>query len=147
LKIDIESYLPLQKKLKQWSDREKWVEEPLFRSYIFVKIDKTEYYNVLKINGVIKYIAFEGKAVPIKQSQIDILKKIILTGIDLEVVEEHIHAGQAVEVISGSLKGVKGYLVKYKGKQKVIINLETIGHSIVLDINKEFIKKLPNHHK
>ena len=147
LKINIESYLPLQKKLKQWSDRKKWVEEPLFRSYIFVKIDKTEYYNILKINGVIRYVSFEGQAVPIRESQIEILKKIISTGVDIEVVEEHIQPGQAVEVIAGSLIGVKGHLVKYKGKQKVILNLETIGHSIVLDINREYIKKLPNHNK
>ena len=35
----IESYLPLKKVLKQWSDRKKWVEEPLFRSYIFIHAD------------------------------------------------------------------------------------------------------------
>ena len=54
LKINIESYLPLQKKLKQWSDRKKWVEEPLFRSYIFVKIDNLFYrisiYNITRLS-------------------------------------------------------------------------------------------------
>ena len=146
-KKDIECYLPLQKRLKQWSDRKKWVEEPLFRSYVFVKIAESEYFEVLKIDGVIRYVTFERKAVPIRESQITILKQILSTGIDLEVVEEHLQPGQAVEVIAGSLKGLKGYLVKYKGKQKVIVDIETIRHSIVLDINREFIKKTGNQKK
>ena len=45
----IEYYLPLQKVLKQWSDRKKWVEEPLFRSYVFVRIISDDYYKVLQL--------------------------------------------------------------------------------------------------
>ncbi|HDO06779.1 MAG TPA: hypothetical protein ENG85_03760, partial [Bacteroidetes bacterium] len=48
---DIDFYLPLEKRLRQWSDRKKWVEEPLFRSYIFVHITQKEYYKVLQTRG------------------------------------------------------------------------------------------------
>jgi len=65
LRSGIEVYLPLVKNLKQWSDRKKWVEEPLFRSYLFVHISPAEYYDVLNIPGAVRYITFEGKAVAI----------------------------------------------------------------------------------
>ena len=68
--LGIEFYLPLTKKLKQWSDRRKWVEEPLFRSYIFVHIDQSEYFTALNANGVVRYVSFGGKAVAIPEVQI-----------------------------------------------------------------------------
>ena len=57
--IGIESFLPLITKMKQWSDRRKKVEEPLFRSYLFVNITLSDYYKVLNVNGVVKFISFE----------------------------------------------------------------------------------------
>ena len=140
-KRDIESFLPLQKVLKQWSDRKKWVEEPLFRSYVFVRVSEKEYYEVLKVNGVQWYVASEGRAIPVREKQIDILKKILSIEMELEVTHDDLEPGTDIEIISGSLKGLTGRLIKYKGKQKVIINVETINHSIILSIGEEYIKK------
>jgi transcription antitermination factor NusG len=70
----IDSYLPLQRTLKQWSDRKKWVEEPLFRSYLFVYIPQNQYFEVLNTPGVVRYVTFEGKAVPIPPKQIEAIK-------------------------------------------------------------------------
>ena len=73
-KLGIDHYLPLLKVLKQWSDRKKWVIEPLFKSYIFVYIDTAQYYDVLKAINVVRYITFEGKAVAIPPQQIEAIK-------------------------------------------------------------------------
>ena len=63
--IGVESFLPLITKMKQWSDRRKKVEEPLFRSYLFVCIPLSDYYKVLNVSGVVKFICFEKKPVEV----------------------------------------------------------------------------------
>ena len=136
----IEHYLPLQKVLKQWSDRKKWVEEPLFRSYIFVNITAADYYNVLKVVGAVKYITFEGIAVAIPNQQIEAIR-YYLNEKDPEKIEDlHWEKGQKVEVITGNLTGLVGDLVEVKGKHKVIVEIEAVGSAILLQIPKNKLR-------
>jgi transcription antitermination factor NusG len=136
----IEYYLPLQKILKQWSDRKKWVEEPLFRSYIFVRILQSEYYEVLNTVGAVKYITFEGKAVPVPEPQIEAIR-YYLDEKDPEMLEDlHWEKGQRVEVIAGSLTGLVGELVEVKGKNKVSVEIEAVGRTILLRIPKSKLR-------
>jgi len=136
----IEAYLPLIKTLKQWSDRKKWVEEPLFRSYIFVHIDKSEYFKVLNIYGIVRYITFEGKAVPIPENQIQAIKQYV--GNDFESLDDikDFNVGDKVEVIKGSLMGLQGRLISIKNKQKVKIEIEAISQSVYLSVPKSFLE-------
>jgi len=132
----VDFYLPLVKKLKQWSDRKKWVEEPLFRSYIFVHIEQKEYYTVLKTQNVVKYVSFEGKAVPIRKEQIEAVK-YFLNEKDPENIDNQVWAeGQKVEIISGSMAGLKGELIEVRGKKKVKVEIEVVGKTLVIQIPK-----------
>ncbi|NTV84857.1 MAG: UpxY family transcription antiterminator, partial [Bacteroidales bacterium] len=104
----IDAYLPLQRTLKQWSDRKKWVEEPLFRSYIFVNITKSQYFDVLNTTGIVRYITFEGKAVPIPPRQIDAIRyyleeELLPSGSGKSDLNDLV-TGSAVEIISGPLR-------------------------------------------
>ena len=78
----IDTYLPLIKTLKQWSDRKKWVEEPLFRSYIFIKITEKERLNAIRTDGVVRMITFQGKPVSIPNKQIEAVRAYINEGED-----------------------------------------------------------------
>ncbi|MBC7126259.1 MAG: UpxY family transcription antiterminator [Bacteroidales bacterium] len=135
----IETFLPLQKKLKQWSDRKKLVDEPLFRSYIFVHIDLKRYYDVLNTQGVVRYITFEGKAVPIPDRQIDQIKQLLVQDIELEAVEGQIEPGTRVEVRFGSLQGIEGEMVEHAGKKKVVIRIDHISHSLLVTLPAEYV--------
>jgi transcriptional antiterminator RfaH len=134
VKKGISVYLPLLRTLRQWSDRKKWVEEPLFRSYIFVNIPDSQYFDVLNTPGIIRYITFEGKAVPIPPLQIEAVR-FFLSSDDPqpENLEQYI-PGQPVEVIKGPLKGLFGELVQLAGRQKVKVEISTIGQSILVTI-------------
>ena len=77
---EIENYLPLIKTLKIWSDRKKWVQEPLFKSYLFVHVNKHEYIPALQTPGVVKYVSFEKRAVAIPPLQIEAVKAFIESG-------------------------------------------------------------------
>src|ERR1700744_6665019 len=65
----IETYLPLHRQLKQWSDRKKWVEEPLIKSYLFVKIAEQQQTEVLMTRGVSRFIYFSNKITSMPEKQ------------------------------------------------------------------------------
>ena len=137
----IEAYLPLQRSLKQWSDREEIVEEPLFRSYIFIKISNVDYYRVLNTVGIVRYITFEGKAVPIPEKQINLIKQLLEQNVDIESVEEKLEPGTKVEVRFGSLLGLVGELIEHKGVQKVVVRFDHISHSLLVTLPSKYITK------
>lgn len=137
----VEVFLPLQRKLKQWTDRKKWVDEPLLRSYIFVRITEKDYYSVIKTPGMVRYVTFEGKAAPIPDKQIEAIKLFLGQQLDIEAVDEQIEPGETVEIKIGHLRGFKGEMVMHKGRNKVIVRLDHITHSLLVNLPKEYIRK------
>src|ERR1700744_1853399 len=73
----VEAYLPLQRQLKKWSDRKKWVEEPFIKSYLFVRIKEHEQAIVLMTKGVARFIYFSGKITSMPDRQINDLKLLM----------------------------------------------------------------------
>lgn len=140
LSSGFDTYLPLQKVLKQWSDRKKWVEVPLFSSYIFVHIFPAEYYGVLNIPGAVRYITFEGKAVAIPPQQIEAIRQFVDTGQELPDVELNILPGSTVNIIAGPMKGINGELLEIMGKKKVRIEIDGLGQSVFLELPAAHIK-------
>jgi len=137
---EINTYLPLIKTLKQWSDRKKWVEEPLFRSYIFVKITEKERLNAIRTDGVVRMITFQGRPVAVPDKQIEAVKAYINEGDDRIEKDIHFERGDQVEVTHGTLQGLRGTLVETKGKKRVMVEIEGIGEKIILNIPKSSLK-------
>lgn len=140
----IETYLPLIGRLKQWSDRKKMVEEPLFKSYLFVQTDLKNYYEILNTPGIVKFVTFEGKPVPVPDNQIIAVKEYI-GGSDMEDDIEQmqdIHEGQMVEIVYGQMRGLIGRLVDIRGKQRVIVDIEAVGQSLPLSVSRSQIRLL-----
>ena len=87
---NIEVFLPTKKTIRKWSDRAKWIEEPLFRPYVFVYVSNKEYYKVLQTPSVISYICFEGKAAQIKDKEIMFIKALVNEPVAYEVVNANL---------------------------------------------------------
>ena len=142
--IGIESFLPLITRMKQWSDRKKKVDEPLFRSYLFVNITLTDYYKVLQVPGVVKFITFEKKPVPVPDNQIVAIKEYI-NDTDLHTIDyEDFKEGELVRVKSGQMKDLVGRFIKINGKHRIIIDIEAVGQSLPVNIarsNVEAVKE------
>lgn len=138
--IGIESFLPLIIRVKQWSDRKKKVEEPLFRSYIFVHISKDEYYTVLHCDGVVKYITFGGKAATIPENQILAIKEYINDEDINDIEYDDFKEGQLVRIKAGQMRGLVGRFIEIRGKHRLIINIEVVGKSIPININRSNIE-------
>jgi transcriptional antiterminator RfaH len=142
LETSVEAFLPLQKTYRQWSDRKKLVEKPLLSSYIFVRVRKKQFPTVYKTAGVVRFVSFEGFPVPIPQKQIDNLRLIVNSDAEIEVSGENFAQGDNVEVITGSLTGLTGELIKVGGKKRVIVRIDRLDQNILLAIPISFLKKI-----
>ena len=137
----IETFLPLQKTYRMWSDRKKLVEKPLLTSYIFVRTSKKNFPKVYKTNGVVKFVSFEGQPVSIPQNQIDNLRLLINSDAEIEVTTEKFEKGDNVEVINGSLIGLTGELIKIGSRNRVVVRIDRLDQNLILKIPMSFLKK------
>jgi len=138
----VETFLPLQKTYRKWSDRKKLIEKPLLSSYVFVRVVPTDFPKVYTTQGVVKFISFEGKPASIPQKQIDNLRLIVDSDTEIEVTSERFDKGDQVEVINGSMIGLTGELIKIGGKNRVIIRIDKLEQNIILTIPVTFLRKI-----
>jgi len=138
----IESYLPLVKTLRQWSDRKKWVEVPLLSSYVFVKVPQYRLREVIRVDGAAKYISFEGKPAAIPEKQINNLRLLVDGEADIEVTGERLLPGDPVEVTTGSLRGLTGELIKINNRNRVVVRIDRLDINLVVKIQMAFLRKL-----
>ena len=139
----IECYLPMRRTQKMWSDRKQWVDEPLFRCYIFVKVSYLEFFTALNTAGVVCYISFGGKAQAIPENQINNIRRF-LAQIDHEVTlsYERIQKGVNVEVLYGSLQGIKGEVINVCGQSRLLIRIDSMNCSLYANISKDEVRIL-----
>ncbi len=136
----IEAYAPTRRILKQWSDRKKMIEEPLIRSYCFVKVDQHRYQDVLNTPGAVRYVWFSGKPASIPERQIDILKTISGSGVEAECLPDNFKPGIRVRVKAGPLMGLEGELANRANKNKVIIRIDHLNRVLTLSISPAMIE-------
>nr|WP_320118754.1 UpxY family transcription antiterminator [uncultured Marinifilum sp.] len=138
----IEAYLPLKKELKIWSDRKKWVESPLFNSYVFVRVSAKEYHKAIASTYAVCYVSIRGKAVPVPENQIEALRIFLRDeNRKLEFTSADLKTGDTVEVIGGSLKGAKGEIVQIRGKHRLVLRFDSLGTCLTTEIKIEEVKK------
>ena len=132
------AYLPLVTEIRNWSDRKKKIDEPLFKSYVFVYSNEKEYIPILSIYGVIKFISFEHKAVIVPENQILAIKKFVSDyekGEEFKMLNnEELKVGQTVRIINGPLKGLTGKLETIQNKRHLIVYIDVVGQSIPVHI-------------
>jgi transcription antitermination factor NusG len=140
---NIECYLPLKKELRQWSDRRKWVEEPLLRSYLFVRVSEREYYDVINSPYAVGYVTFGGKAVPIPESQLQALRTFLDDeNRKVDLTHDTLEKGEIVEVAGGPLKGIRGEIIQIKGKNRIVLRFDSLGTCIYTDVSLDVIRQV-----
>lgn len=139
---NIISYLPLVKVVKQWSDRKKIIEEPLLKSYLFIYISSKEYSEVLMTYGITRFIYFSGKIASIPNKQLEDLKLLLADGNELELIEYNISPGEKVLIKAGPFKGIIAELVSLKNKKNLVLRLENLGYSILINTSLAYIEPL-----
>jgi transcription antitermination factor NusG len=131
----MECYCPLNKVHLKWSDRIKVVEEPLFKSYVFVRVNEEEKTPVRMVSGVVNFVYWEGKPAVIRDKEILTIRKFLNEYDDVEVRQLDIAPDVAVVVKQGVLMGKKG-TVKRVLRKKVEVLIESIGFTLTAYIDK-----------
>lgn len=142
LEANIETYLPITKVWKQWSDRRKQIEEPLFKGYIFVKIKPSNFISALQQDGAVHFVKFGGNAASLDDEQIELIRKIVTNQMRFEVTDLKLEPGDKVEIIDGPLKGYKGEMLRDKSKNTIIIHIVQLERTLSVDVPKAYLKRL-----
>jgi len=131
----VTTFLPLVTEVRQWSDRRKCVEFPLFSCYVFAKLTPTNHAKLqaLRTDGVLNIVGAPGGGTPIPEEQIDAVRRVLH-----ERLPWHSHPflkiGQRVRIRSGALEGVEGILVGRSGESSIVVSIDAIQRSLAVRI-------------
>jgi transcription antitermination factor NusG len=131
----IESYCPLNKVRRKWSDRIKTIEEPLFKSYVFVKINDEARGDVRLTDGVINFVYWSGKPALIKEKEIQIIKRFLDEHENVDLVKIELKPEQRVRVTAGPLMDQEGKIIELKHKVAKVA-IDSLGYILVANIDK-----------
>ena len=134
-------YCPVQEIVKQWSDRKKKVQEPLFRSYIFVSLhdyDK-EQTGVLETPGAVRFLWWQKRPGIVRNEEVEAIKQFLNKYRDARITV-NIAEGDEVTITEGPLREQKGKIVKIKGN-KAFLQVRSLGWNITAEIPVQSITK------
>ena len=142
-KQNIVTYCPLNRVLKQWSDRKKLIYEPLFTCYVFVQVSSDEMLKVRCTTGVINFVCWLGKPAVIKAEEIDVIKRFLNEHMNVRLEKVDVNVNDVVRIINGPLMQYEGSILAVD-KNTVKVYLPTLGYMMVVEVKKsnlEVIKK------
>lgn len=135
---DIKAFLPTRSILRQWSDRTKKMEVPLFPNYLFVNVPCSSMWTVLMVNGVVKFVSFNGVPAIVQEKEIDMVKQITLGASEITTGNFRVE-GERVRVKQGPLSGLVGKVLERKGITRFYVELETVNQNIAFDIDASLL--------
>ncbi len=131
----LEVYCPLNKVRRRWSDRYKVVEEPLFKSYVFVHIAEEDQIRIRLTDGVVNFVYWQGKPAVVRPEEIQVIRRFLKEYEDVVARPLGVTPGQRVRVKTGVLMDSEGLVVKV-WNQRVYVQLEALGYELSAQFEK-----------
>lgn len=143
-KKNIEVYLPLLHVVRRYASKTKHLQLPLINNFVFVHIVESEYIRVLETEGAIFFLKDAKALKAIPEREITILRLVVGEEIDpsIDIAPISYDVGQEVEIVRGQLSGMKGKLVKQKGKKKFVVALTGVDLELRMEIELDMIRPL-----
>lgn len=135
----IENYCPIQRIERSWSDRKKIILEPLFKSYVLVRLAPKAHIPVLQTDGVIGFVTFQGKPAVIRDEEIDIVKQFLQDHEHIQVERIDVNVNDEVTIIHGPLMQQTGQVMEVNNRM-VKVMLPSLGFALVA-IDKSNLSK------
>ena len=136
-----EVFLPVYKELRQWSDRKKWIESPLFSGYIFVRSLSSKFDSIAFTEGVLNFVRYNGKPAMLRLEEVEEIKLLLSDYQSIEVDDAMFHHGEQVKIIAGPLQGLEGEIINHKGKKRLAVRIEQLGKAILVEVPKVYVKR------
>lgn len=132
----IDHYCPLNKMVRQWSDRKKTILEPVFKGYVFVKTSPGKKWDVKKIPGILNFVYWLGKPAQIKEQEIITIKRFLNEFDQVEVQKRNVVINSAVRITHGILMNYEGMVLEVLGN-KAVVKID----SLDIQLSAHFDKK------
>lgn len=144
IKKSMEVFLPKIRVKSKRRDRKVMLRVPLFPGYMFVKtnLNPYEHVEILKTTGAVRLIGNKNGPIPVPEETIESLM-IMVKGDNQVSTGNRIKKGERVIVVSGPFAGVTGIFVRYKGKGRVVVNIEALGQFAGIDVSEDDVEILP----
>jgi transcription antitermination factor NusG len=129
----VENFLPLYASMRKWKDRRVKLDLPLFPGYVFVRLAIRDRLRVQQVPGVVRLVGFGGTPTELPAEDVEALQLGLARGIHAEP-HPYLTLGRRVRLMSGPLEGMRGILLRRKGNRRVVVSLELIQRSVVVDV-------------
>lgn len=136
----IEEFLPVYRTRRQWSDRTKELELPLFPGYIFCRFDFSNRLPVLITPGVQMIVGVGKLPAPVSDVEIDNLRRVVASGAAALPHDQYLTVGERVRIREGSLAGVEGILVDVKNSWRIVLSVELLQRSVSVELDRAAIE-------
>jgi len=133
---EIETFLPAYQAVHRWRNGRHRVELPLFPGYTFVRIALVDRLEVLKVPGVVRLVGFNGMPTPLDDGEIESLRRALLGGVGA-TPHPYLRVGRRVRITAGPLTGREGILVRRQGTSRVVLSIDVIQRSILVDVEAD----------
>jgi len=141
-KKGIESYVPIMTHTRQYVRKVKTVELPLISCYVFVKIKKPKYVPVLETEYVHGFVKFSKNLISIPEKEMELMRLIVGEKLAIKAEPMRWQPGEKVEVMGGTLTGLRGKLVRRNNKREFLIELESVGYAFQLSVAPHLLRKI-----
>lgn len=138
----ISTYVPVCSVLRHWKDRDKWIEQPLFSGYVFVRTSCLEYYRLLNHPSVYGYVMFNRQPAVITQNQINAIRILEKERKDVAVsamTEKEFSRGDCVKIVSGQLRGLEGIIEQLEGNRYLKIVIPAINAMLKVRVSGDSV--------
>ncbi len=116
----IENYCPINKVTRQWSDRRKVVLEPVFKGYVFVRLEEDKKWAVKEVNGILNFVYFLGKPAKIRDEEIDTIRKFLNEFENVQVESKGLVVNSEVRIRQGVMMNYHGVVIEVLGNRAVV---------------------------
>lgn len=138
-----ETFLPLYKCRRRWSDRVKELEMPLFPGYLFCRFNPSNRLPILTIPGVARVVGAGRTLMPIAEEEIAAIQKAVQSDLPRQPWP-FLRIGQRVRVVWGPLTGVEGILLSFRGACRLILSVNLLHSSVAVDVDGAWVMPDPS---
>ena len=136
--LTIDNFLPTARILKERRGRKKWVDEPLFPSYLFIYLrSPSDYYAGSGVEGVWYYVRTGKKVARVDERTIKDIRLLTTQGKDLEVSPDRYGPGKRLVVQRGALTGLSCEVVQSNGREKLLVRIDLLQRNLLVTVPAE----------
>ncbi len=132
----VESFLPTYETIRIWKNRQrKKVTLPLFPTYLFVRISRSERGMVLRCPGVLQIVGNPKEPVPVADAEVEFLRSSVCRR-KVEPFRELV-VGERVRIKSGLMQGLEGTLVRRSSSLRFVLTIQMINQHAAIEVDAE----------